>query len=29
MHPEEKSDKPGKCSQCGMFLVEDDSKKDG
>jgi hypothetical protein len=30
MHPEVISDKPGKCTKCGMALelIEDDSKKD-
>ena len=27
MHPEEKSDKAGKCSKCGMDLVKMDSPK--
>jgi len=22
MHPEEISDKPGKCSKCGMYLIK-------
>ena len=28
MHPEVKSDKPGKCSKCGMDLVLEENKKD-
>jgi len=27
MHPDEKSDKLGKCSVCGMNLIKDDSRK--
>lgn len=28
MHPDEKSNEPGKCPVCSMNLVEDDSNKD-
>jgi hypothetical protein len=28
MHPEETSDKPGKCPKCGMDLVKKEVKKD-
>jgi hypothetical protein len=28
MHPEETSDKPGKCPKCGMDLVKQEVKKD-
>lgn len=28
MHPNAKSDKPGKCPECGMNLVENNSTKD-
>jgi hypothetical protein len=29
MHPDVKSDKPGKCPKCGMDLVMKDMKGDG